>query len=94
MVDATFEPFQTAILDFYRRAPEGSRPHVIHAGVQDLSMYKGWRREHPEPPSWPPRPDDGTLRYHGLEVELAGRAARVSVAGETSDGEPFEYPPS
>jgi hypothetical protein len=102
MVDAVFEPFQEAILAFYRAAPEGSRPQTICAGAQAFNMYKQWRVEHPAPPAWPPGSDDGSQptsgnavcgpRYHGLRVELAARPARVSVKGATPHGKPFEYP--
>jgi hypothetical protein len=101
MIDPIFEPFRNAIRDFHRVAPDGTRPRIIYAGMQEYAMYIGWRKEHPAPPAWPPGSDDvdrtwGVVvgpRYQGLTVELTGRPARVSVAGETPNGDVFEYPP-
>jgi len=103
MIDPIFEPFQEAIREFHRVAPDGTRPHVIYAGWQEYIMYKRWRDEYPAPPAWPPGSDDedrttsGGIhgpRYQGLAVQPSGEPARVSVAGQTPIGEQFEYPPS
>jgi hypothetical protein len=101
MIDPIFEPFQEAIREFHRVAPDHTRPRIIYTGWHEYIMYKRWRDEHPAPPAWPPGSDDvdsGVVgrgpRYHGLAVQLSGEPARVSVAGETSTGEEFDYPPS